>query len=469
MDLRPRRLSNPAPALWLGLVTWFLAAPVAGQDLVDPRIFGLDISPGLVVRGDGRRVQTTDAAGAAAVGKVHVTVGDQHIVLLPDGQLQVRRADQVQATEAPFVPADSEQIAQRLLAKLPGFRVRSTRHYVFVYNTSEVFAVATSRILESMFSGVMNYAQGQRFAVSDPEVPLVIVMFRNEREFRLYANLPPDIVAYYDVLTNEVVLHEESPLAQVRPELGLGQTLSTIAHEGAHQILHNIGVQQRLSIWPMWVSEGLAEYFAPTSVGQRMQWKGVGQVNDLRMLELEEYIKGHANGAPSGNMVRQTVMAAQLTSTGYASAWSLTHFLAKSQRRAFHDYLEELSKLGPLEGAFTAVPPGLVAANLQSFEKHFTDDLAELERKLIRHLSSLPYRDPFADLPSFVAMLSVQEGRRVYRQAQSFHSQDLAEKWCKQQLEALSPEQRQRAQSAIREFPNRIAADTFIRQWETGS
>ena len=45
------------------------------------------------------------------------------------------------------------------------------------------------------------------------------------------------VVAYYDVLTNRVVICEESELWKVKPELAMRQAISTIAHEGAHQIL----------------------------------------------------------------------------------------------------------------------------------------------------------------------------------------------------------------------------------------
>ena len=108
-------------------------------------------------------------------------------------------------------------------------------------------------------------------------------MFRTEAQFQRYRRMPPGVVAYYDTLSNHIVMYEESRLFRTAPELAIQQAISTIAHEGAHQILHNIGVQARLSKWPMWLTEGLAEYFAPTTFGRRMQWKGAGQVNDLRI------------------------------------------------------------------------------------------------------------------------------------------------------------------------------------------
>ena len=80
-------------------------------------------------------------------------------------------------------------------------------------------------------------------------------------------------------------------MAEIAPDLAVKQSISTIAHEGVHQVLHNIGVQQRLSRWPMWISEGLPEYFAPTQVDERIRWKGVGLVNDLRLHSLVEYLR----------------------------------------------------------------------------------------------------------------------------------------------------------------------------------
>ena len=92
----------------------------------------------------------------------------------------------------------------------------------------------------------------------DPEIPLVVIMFNTEAQFQAYSEgqrVPHGAVAYYNMVNNHIVLHEESRLFASSPELARGQLLSTIAHEGAHQILHNIGVQQRLSMWPMWLTE----------------------------------------------------------------------------------------------------------------------------------------------------------------------------------------------------------------------
>ena len=385
--------------------------------------------------------------------------------MLPDGRLIARKAGQFNPTDRPFEPIEKETLLARLTAEFPGFKTKQTNHYLYVYATSEEFALATSRILETMLPGVKGYAEINKLPVNSPEVPLVVVMFKTEEDFQQHSRLPDGVVAYYHTLSNRVFMYEQSRLAQVRPDLAIQQSISTIAHEGAHQILHNIGVQQRLSAWPLWLAEGLAEFFAPTTVGQRLRWKGAGQVNDLRMFELEQYLKSRAAEEPNGQMIDETVLAGRLTSTGYASAWALTHYLAKNRRGEFIHLLEDVSRYGPFEGATDVTPPGIVRGNLELFLKHFGDDATALERRLVLHLKKQPYTDPFKDLPHLVATLSGTDGRRPQRAVNTFHSPALAQKWLKESLDKLPDEHRAAAVTAVRTFPNRAQAEAFATQW----
>jgi hypothetical protein len=280
--------------------------------------------------------------------------------------------------------------------------------------------------------------------------------------------MPPGVVAYYHTLSNRVVMYEESALARGRPDLAIGQSLSTIAHEGVHQILHNIGVQQRLSVWPMWLAEGLAEYLAPTSTGKNLMWKGAGQVNDLRMFELEQYLKSDLAKEPDGKLVEHTVLAGRLTSTGYASAWALTHYLAKNRRSEFGALLRECSRLGPLQGAIEITSPGIVRGNHQQFVKLFGNDVIDHERRLILHLKKQPYTDPFKDQPHFVATLLASDGRRPERSASTFHSTQLAQKWLADCVAKLPAEHQAAAQRTIQTFPNRLQAEAYAAQWLRG-
>ena len=157
-------------------------------------------------------------------------------------------------------------------------------------------------------------------------------MFRTQAEFDEFRRMPPGVAAYYNGVSNHVVMYEQSRLAEIAPDLAVKQSISTIAHEGVHQILHNIGVQQRLSDWPMWIGEGLPEYFAPTQVDKGVRWKGVGLVNDLRQYSLQQLLKEPQATQTPGALVEKTVQAEQLDSDGYALSWALVHYLARHSK-----------------------------------------------------------------------------------------------------------------------------------------
>jgi hypothetical protein len=463
----PRHFTNRL-LLATGLLTLLtVTATVTAQSIpVSPQVFGLTLGEGAVRPGNGERVLVRDATEDLAVAQVHARVGEQLIVMLPDGQLSVRQPNECTPTLRPFEPLGTEALLQQL--KSTGFadwRHRQTRHYLFLYNSGELYVEVTSRVLETMYRGIELYAGAQKIEVRPPTTPLVVIVFATREQFRAYRTMPEDVVAFYDVVTNRVVMCEESSLSRVKPQLAIRQAIATIAHEGAHQILHNIGVQQRLSVWPMWLNEGLAEFFAPTTTDLQMKWKGAGEVNDLRMFELEQLIKSRSVDAVDGQMVAQTVGAARLTSTGYATAWALTHYLAKNHREAWHGYVRELCKRGPLVGGGEVVPPGVIPSNLRDFKEHFGADLADLERRLILHLRRLPYQDPFADWPHWVAYLTTGNGGPASRQADVFHQIELAERWLRERSQDSGGERLPESAFGIREFANRILAERFARQW----
>lgn len=442
-----------------------LASAQARAQTVEPREFGINLPPGLLTPGQDRAVTTDDQRGEPTVGKILVRIGEGAIVFLPSGQLAGRAASRFAPTERRFEPLTKEQVQAQLTEEFPRFKTKSTNHYLYAYNSSEECFLGTSRILETMLPGVKAYVDSNKIRTRDPEFPLVAVMFKTESEFQRYRRMPEGVVAYYDVLTNRVYMFEQSRLAEVRPDLAVQQAVSTVAHEGVHQILHNIGVQQRLSIWPMWLSEGLAEFFAPTSTGARLHWKGAGQVNDMRMFELEQYLKSSATKEPSGELVEHTVLANQLTSTGYASAWALTHFLAKTRRAEFNELLSEAHRLGPFAGATQATAQGTVLSNREQFARLIGDDFKDLERRLVLHLKKQPYSDPFKNAPHFVATLTFVEGRKTQRSANTFHSPQLAAKWLRESREKIPDRERESAQTSLRGFPTRLQAEAFAQQW----
>ncbi|HEX3869719.1 MAG TPA: DUF1570 domain-containing protein, partial [Pirellulales bacterium] len=326
------------------------------------------------------------------VARLHCSDGNQRIVILPSGEIEVFLDREVVPTDRPFTGSTKDELAKALVeGKFKNFKTKQTKRFLYVYNTSEMFYQGTSRILETMYPGVMAYCKKQKLDVHEAELPLVVIMFRTKGEFDNYRKMPAGVLAYYDGRTNWVCMYEMSDLVKISPPLALKQAVSTVAHEGVHQILENIGVQQRLSRWPMWISEGIAEFFAPTDISSDVRWKGIGTVNDLRMAELEHYIKTGQGKFEPGTTMRVTARATELTSTGYASAWALTHFLAQKRPKDFLEFMQEVSQRKPLE-EFRPDDDGAL------FERHFGDEYAALEALELKHLQTLPYVNPLTRL-----------------------------------------------------------------------
>lgn len=391
---------------------------------------------------EGMRVIVPGEGNEPTVARVYLEVGDYYVVMLPSGALISLPIQDTQPTERPFEPLDKRQLAERLTqGQFQGFQTRNTRRYLYVYNTSEEFRKATSQILETIYPALHSYFRRLGIAVHDPEFPLVVIMFRTQEEFQKYRQTPDGMVAYYNGLSNQVVMFEQSKLTQVAPELAFKQAVSTIAHEGVHQVLHNIGVQRRLSRWPVWFAEGLAEYFAPTELGKGVRWKGVGLVNDLRMHELSEFYKGRNGQSTEGQLLSRAIEAQSLDSLGYATSWALIHFLAKSERKAFQDSLVDLSQLEPLQ----SMPPGTL------FAKHFSGNYPEMEHKLIGHLTKLPFVNPVENQTHYVLM--VADPRQVFVTSSP------------KELQRLHKEHAAKGKFAIQAFPNRAAAQLFGQTW----
>ncbi|HET6879976.1 MAG TPA: DUF1570 domain-containing protein [Pirellulales bacterium] len=362
----------------------------------DPADFGLLLPDAEPKPGEDRRVLVKSPSDELVVAKTLVEVGDRLVVILPDGRLSAVVARDATPTDRKFEPAKTDDIARSPIEKtFTGFKKRTTKRYLYIYDASETFVKATSTILETMYPALFAYCKRQKIAVHDPDVPLVVIMFHTQDEFDKFHKMPEGVVAYYNGVTNYVVMYEQSKLVEMAPDLAVKQSISTIAHEGVHQVLHNIGVQQRLSNWPMWISEGLPEYFAPTSVGRGVRWKGVGKPNDLRMKELEAFFK---DGSSGGELTAPTIEAERLDSKGYAAAWALTHFLAERRQGPLFSLLKEVSGRGPL-AHFTE------SQNVELFRKHFADDFAILDSQIAKHLQKLPYEDPIANQTHYVVMM----------------------------------------------------------------
>lgn len=419
----------------------------------DPGDIGLRLTIDNVRRPENEFVLVSIDDEEPVVAKVYLETSRQYAVILPTGRLTAVPREKATKTDRPFESIEKDEFERELIeGKFKGFKTKSTRHYLFVYNTSELFADTTARILETMYPALYAYCRRQRIDVHEPETPLVVIMFRTDKEFQEYRRMPDGVLAYYNTLSNYVIMYEQSSLADAAPLLAVKQSISTVAHEGVHQILHNIGVQHRLSEWPAWISEGLPEFFAPTSIDRNIRWKGVGLVNDLRMHSLINRLRADDPSIANGGLIKQTINANQLNSDDYAASWALTYYLAKHQRRDFFAYLKDVSELLPLDN--------MGPSSEELFVKHFGDDFAGLQDKMLAMLSRERYVDPVENQPHYVVFFQ-SDSRRASVVTTSPSS---VNDWRQQILASIPPAERATARFAVQIYGSRTEAKAAAQQ-----
>jgi hypothetical protein len=413
------------PAGWLVgavvcSVAWADVPAEVPAILPQAREVSLNIAPGVVPKpGGGERLLLETSDGEPQVVELYSKLGNDVLVMLPTGELKQYSRGQTRPTDRPFVGADEAAMRRALdEAGFSQFKVTAGGPYLYVYDCSEGFFLHTRSILESMFPGVVRTLRGWGLELDRPTVPQIVVIMPSREAFDAYDKVPPEIAAYYNQLTNYVVLYEDQRLWEAAPEYAAKQAAYTIAHEGVHQLLHNTGVQKRLSRWPMWIGEGLPEYFCPLKVNTRLirqkdselpartiKWTEPGMVNDLRMHALLRI------NSQSGEVARRLVRDNELDTDEYALAWGLVHFLASKQPEKFQAYLRDVSKFEPLDAAQRE------AAGRADplFAKHFGEDFAAVEAAVQKHLTSKPmqaaYVDPEVNQTHYVVKRVVKKGR----------------------------------------------------------
>lgn len=428
---------------WLqrgGLVLSLLCSAAWAQP-VAPAPNAQDIDRAIPALSEARPARGTlllqTVPGKSDVVRLFGELGDARFVMRQTGEIVIVPAAFTRPTDEPFVPASQDEVIAAVKnSGFKNFKTADAKPYLFVYDCSEGFYLHTRSILESMLPGVVKSLKSWGQKVERPEVPLVVIIMPSRQAYDALHKMPDEIIAYYNQLTNYVVLYEDQELWEAAPEFAAKQACYVIAHEGIHQLLANTGIQARLSTWPMWISEGLPEYYCPLKVNSKLitkgdaelptrtiKWNKPGMVNDLRMHELLKM------GAGTGESVKTLVQADQLTSAGYALAWGLVHYMANEEPEKLQAYLKDLSTYQPLDPAHRT----LAGRTDPNFVKHFGDDYTALEQAIQQHLTSksmkAEYVDPIENQTHYVVRSVQKHGRSFAVQLIVTTSPAAARKW----------------------------------------
>ena len=299
------------------------------------------------------RFKVRDKFGQCVVARLHAQYGGKTGLILPDGQLGT--SNLLVPTDEPFQPLNSGKL-EALLHGNKGpytdYQLLKTDHYLIFYKSTRAFAEDSGRLLEDLYRGLIDAFQRHNVPVHESEFPLVAVIFATEADFRAHKDVDRQVRAYYEYYTNRIFFFQKSDRDALEPKIAALLKPQTVAHEGAHQILSNIGVQPRPSNWPLWLVEGLAEYCATTSITKKgIMWSGLGAINSLHMAtirELEDPLNAKKIARKESISPSETLLLkSSLSPTDYALASALTHYLAQKRLPEFVRYLNTMSRIPP--------------------------------------------------------------------------------------------------------------------------
>ena len=359
-------------------------------------------------RGDGRsdgapRRQGSDgcrpSAGQREDGGLLLLGRDGVLWLLPPEEQAGHTSD-----ATPFTPLGRDDLTKCVLSQLPqGFDVHSTRHYLIFHDTSAVYAQWCGSLFEDLYKIFNNYWTKKGFKLTEPEFPLVAVVFADKRSYQKFARpelgeAGESIVGYFSLMSNRMTMYDLSGVesqghnrghvktsAQINEILSQPEaqrTVSTIVHEATHQIAFNCGLHARLSDCPRWFSEGIAMFFETPNLGDRKGWSKVGEVNRPRLEEFQKYLPGR----PSNSLEMLICDDKEFLDTktaldAYSEAWALTYFLLRQHAKEYVAYLGVLSQKKPLgqDGP---------EKRLEEFRQAFGDPRA-LDNEFLRDMSKI--------------------------------------------------------------------------------
>jgi Protein of unknown function (DUF1570) len=333
-------------------------------------------------------------------GDLMLRARDGRIWIIASSEIKERTKD-----DEAFAPLTAKESQLVLLGELPqSFAVHPLKHYTIAYNTSRPYAQFVGKLLERLYGGFHNFFKRKGFELSEPETPLVVLVFNSKATFDAYATKelgapPGEMLAYYNVETNRVAMWDLTGREDLAGKFGVPKSeqsislmlqdpaaapmVATIIHEATHQISFNCGMQNRYGDWPFWLSEGLAMYFESPDLSRKSGWAGIGQVNPIRLGDAQNLVLNRNERSLSEFLSDDTRFRdPKLMPEAYAEAWALVFYLIEHEPKEFTAYFKELQSHKPLQESSAD-------ERVDLFKKHFGDDMTKFDKEFVRFVGNL--------------------------------------------------------------------------------
>jgi hypothetical protein len=348
-----------------------------------------------------------------------------------DGRLSEFAIDEIDSvhTIAPrFREWSPAELRDQLRREMPrNFRIDATGRFIVC---AEKDNRRYGEICEETYRMFHRYFSVRGFHVSEPEFPLVVVVFPDRPSFSAYCRkdgVAPasGMVGYYMRLTNRTALFDPADRASFSrtdraPRRDLGEAFAaredaavsqlagtagraggatrpagrlfdavveadlhdTLVHETVHQVAYNSGLHARLGDTPKWVVEGLATMFeAPGIRDAQRNASPKTRINRERYARFCNYAKNRRQPRSLESFVGRDDLFASSVLDAYAEAWALTFFLAETRHASYVRYLKATAQRDAFR-RYTA------AERVADFRQAF-GDLKSVETDFLRFFEKL--------------------------------------------------------------------------------
>ncbi|MCL2622174.1 MAG: DUF1570 domain-containing protein [Planctomycetaceae bacterium] len=308
--------------------------------------------------------------------------------------------------ETAFVPYSRAEMKKRLAAEFPKeFRIVETKRYLIVFDTTLAYANWCGNLLEQLDTAFLEHWQAKGFDLSEPEFPLVAVIFADYGNFVRCTRdevgpAVTQISAYYNQQSNRIVFYDltgrevnggvrGSTSRRIREILSRPESakaVSTFVHEAVHQISYNCGMFQRYSACPIWVSEGIATLYETPDFNSVKAWSSDIKVNRDRLNRFYRYVTEREPREPMRQLVESDVSFTLTNGTSlldsYATCWVMLHFLNANHGDKLVEYLKIISEKQPFI-------QNDMKTRLDDFERVFGSDWSVLHRDAYQYALTL--------------------------------------------------------------------------------
>jgi hypothetical protein len=335
--------------------------------------------------------------GARQVMRGSVLARDGHTMIfrsLDQRTWRVACSEIIRLTPSLDDSIEPSQMQSWLAAQFPGCRVLASEHYLILCDFGGRPQELIARLLERVYAEFYSFWRSLGWELSEPAFPLVVVVLARpdayarqiSEELGAGSGFAP---SFYGLNTNRVVVHASAaPASRPWADFVVGESLSNrtlvnLVHEATHQLMMNSGLQIPLADNPLWVSEGIAAYFEPTSEFTELGWRSPGQVNEIRI----PLLKSAAAKLTCQDIVRmmgndEVFRTTDRSAAYYSLAWGWNHFLFQKYSPSYVDYLQHLAETSPLQ-------PLPSEQRVETFCRYFEPPLDDLVAEFRRYCCKL--------------------------------------------------------------------------------